>query len=49
MSQKRPFSGRRLYDGNNINERGEIIALGLPDGCKDPNSCAHVYLLIPKD
>ena len=42
-------SGATLYDAENINQRGEIVALGLPAGCADPNSCGHVYLLIPKD
>jgi hypothetical protein len=44
-----PSSGATLYEADNINERGEIIALGLPAGCADPNSCGHIYLLIPKN
>ena len=42
-------SGAPLYEASNINERGEIVAGGLPAGCGDPNLCAHVYLLIPCD
>jgi probable HAF family extracellular repeat protein len=42
-------SGAPLYEASNINDRGEIVAGGLPAGCNDPSSCGHVYLLIPCD
>ena len=42
-------SGAPLYEASNINDRGEIVAGGLPGGCNDPSSCGHVYLLIPCD
>ena len=42
-------SGTSLFEADNINERGEIVAAGLPAGCNDPNSCQHLYLLIPCD
>jgi probable HAF family extracellular repeat protein len=35
-----------LFEANNINERGEIVATGLPPGCDDRFSCQHLYLLI---
>ena len=41
-------SGVHLFEGNNINERGEILASGLRnDGCGDRFSCQRLYLLIP--
>lgn len=42
-------SGATLYEAVNINERGEILALGLPAGCDDRSACGHLYLLVPCD
>lgn len=42
-------SGAYLYEADNINERGEVVASGLPAGCNDRFSCGHVYLLVPCD
>jgi probable HAF family extracellular repeat protein len=40
-------SGATLYEADNINERGEIVASGLPAGCDNRFACGHIYLLIP--
>ena len=42
-------SGASLFEADNINEGGEIVASGLPAGCSDRFSCGHLYLLIPCD
>jgi probable HAF family extracellular repeat protein len=42
-----PNSGLELVEADNINDRGEIVGLGLPAGCDDLDSCGHVFLLIP--
>jgi probable HAF family extracellular repeat protein len=44
-----PNSPLELYDGENINDRGEIAGRGFPLGCGDANACPHAYLLIPCD
>jgi probable HAF family extracellular repeat protein len=36
-----------LYEADNINERGEIVAVGLPDGCDNPDVCGQLVLLVP--
>jgi len=43
-------AGVHLFEGDNINERGEIIASGLlKTGCNDRNFCGHIFLLVPCD
>jgi probable HAF family extracellular repeat protein len=39
-------SGLELVAADNINERGEIIGVGVPDRCF-PDFCGHLFLLIP--
>src|SRR5712692_8075844 len=36
-----------LFEGLNINDRGEIMGLGFPPGCDDLGACGHVFVLIP--
>src|SRR5260370_35402155 len=38
-----------LYEADNISERGEIVASGLPAGCDDRFACGRIFLLIPCD
>ena len=40
-------SSLELIEAYNLNDRGEIVGRGLPDGCDDLDSCGHVFLLIP--
>jgi probable HAF family extracellular repeat protein len=40
---------QQLTDAYNINDRGEIVGLGVPQGCGDEFSCGHVFVLIPCD
>jgi probable HAF family extracellular repeat protein len=42
-------SGAVLYEADNINERGEIVASGLPAGCSDRFACGHIFQLTPCD
>lgn len=39
-------SGLELVTADNINERGEIVGVGVPDRCF-PDFCGHFFLLIP--
>jgi probable HAF family extracellular repeat protein len=39
-------SSLELVDALDINERGEILGVGVPDRCY-PDFCGHTYLLIP--
>jgi probable HAF family extracellular repeat protein len=41
---------QRLTDAYNINDRGEIVGIGVPPGCGDEfSSCGHTFVLIPCD
>jgi len=42
-------AGAVLYEADNINELGEIVASGLPAGCNDRFACGHIFLLTPCD
>jgi probable HAF family extracellular repeat protein len=42
-------SGVHLTVGLWANERGEIVAGGLPPGCESGQPCSHTYALIPCD
>jgi probable HAF family extracellular repeat protein len=39
-------SGLELVAADNVNERGEIVGVGVPAGCF-PDFCGHLFLLIP--
>jgi probable HAF family extracellular repeat protein len=38
---------QQLTDAYNINDRGEIVGLGIPPGCDDEFACGRVFVLIP--
>jgi probable HAF family extracellular repeat protein len=40
---------QQLTDAYNINDRGEIVGLGVPAGCTDEFACGRVFVLIPCD
>jgi len=42
-------SGVHLTSGLWTNERGEIVAAGIPPSCSYSNGCDHVYVLLPCD
>ncbi|HKV80238.1 MAG TPA: hypothetical protein VJP02_18965 [Candidatus Sulfotelmatobacter sp.] len=38
---------QQLTDAYNINDRGEIVGLGVPTGCGDEFACGRIFVLIP--
>lgn len=38
---------QQLTDAYSINDRGEIVGLGIPPGCDDEFACGHVFVLTP--
>ena len=40
---------QQLTDAYNINDRGEIVGLGVPPGCDDEFACGRIFVLIPCD
>ena len=36
-------SGLQLTDAYNINDRGEIVGLGIPPGCGDEFACGRIF------
>jgi probable HAF family extracellular repeat protein len=42
-----PPNNMVLYEADNINERGEIVAWALPAGCDDRDLCGQLVLLVP--
>jgi probable HAF family extracellular repeat protein len=44
-----PAADLQLTDAYNINDRGEIVGLGIPPGCGDEFACGHVFVLLPCD
>ena len=41
-----PSSGLELVAADNINERGEIVGVGVPASCF-PDFCGHLFILVP--
>ena len=44
-----PRSTMVLYEADNINDQGEIVAWALPAGCDDRDLCGQLVLLVPCD
>jgi probable HAF family extracellular repeat protein len=44
-----PGSNMLLYEADNINERGEIVAWALPADCDNRDLCGQLVLLVPCD
>ena len=38
---------QQLTDAYNINDRGEIVGLGIPPGCGDEFACGRIFVLVP--
>ena len=38
---------QQLTDAYSINDRGEIVGLGVPLGCGDAFACVRIFVLIP--
>jgi hypothetical protein len=44
-----PPTGMVLYEADNINERGEIVAWALAANCDDRDLCGQLVTLVPCD
>lgn len=44
-----PNSSLQLQFASNVNDQGEILGEGLPNGCSSSDLCGHLFLLIPCD
>jgi len=51
LNQFLPSGSRlqQLTDAYNINDRGEIVGLGIPPGCGDEFTCGGIFVLVPCD